>query len=170
MGHDYLGVEIRQDEVDRIRNRQKELNVHFKIECADSQFYDIEENAYDFSYSCPPYYDLEVYSELEGDMSNAQTYEEFLAMLRKSLQVTHKGLKDGALCIWVVGNFRPNKGKGELTHFNGDLVRLGLDIGFKLHDEVIFWGGSNAAAQRSGQFQANRKIVRIHEYLVVFKK
>ena len=170
MGHKYLGVEIRNEEVDRIKKRQIELGHKFEIICADSRFYPILEDAYDFAFSCPPYYDLEIYSKMEGDMSNAQTYEDFLAMLRQSLEITYKGLKKNALCIWVVGNFRPNRGKGELTHFNGDLVRLGLDVGFKLHDEVIFWGGSDAAAQRAGQFVANRKIVRVHESLIIFKK
>ena len=47
----------------------KELNIKFNIICADSQFYDIKQNFYDFSYSCPPYYNLEIYSDIIGDMS-----------------------------------------------------------------------------------------------------
>src|SRR3990167_10181488 len=69
MGHTYTGVEIRPDEVARIKKRQYELGLDFEMVCSDSQFYPINEGAYDFSYSCPPYYDLEVYSTLEGDMS-----------------------------------------------------------------------------------------------------
>lgn len=168
MGHSYTGIEIRDEECDRIMAQQSEIRVPFALQCADSRFYDIDEGLYDFSYSCPPYYDLEVYSKVDGDMSNASSYEEFLAMLKQSLEVTYKGLKPGSLCVWVVGNFRRND--GSLRHFNGDVVRLGQEIGFNLWDELVFWGASDAAFQRSGQFVANRKSVRVHEYLVVFKK
>lgn len=168
MGHRYFGVEIRQEEVDRIMAQQTDLQTFFDIECSDSQFYTPEQEAYDFSYTCPPYYDLEIYSSLEGDMSNVETYEQFLSMLCNSLTRTFESLKPGSLCVWVVGNFR-NK-SGELVHFNGDLARIGKEIGFILHDELIFWGASGQAAQRAGQFVANRKSVRVHEYIIVFKK
>ena len=168
MGHDYTGVEIRQDEVDRIVKHQQELQQFFKIECCDSQFYPIEENVYDFSYSCPPYYNLEVYSDLDGDMSNVATYDEFLSMLKKSLEVTYRGLKSDSLCIWVIGNLRDRK--GDLIHLSGDLVRLGKEVGFVLHDELIFWGASDVATTRSGQFCANRRSVRVHENIIIFKK
>ena len=168
MGHTYTGIEIRADEVERIKAKQADLNLKFDIVCADSRFYAIEEGAYDFSISCPPYYNLEVYSTVDGDMSNVSTYEEFLSMLKQSLEVTYRGLKDGALCIWVVGNLR--RRDGSLIHFSGDTIRLGEQVGFKLHDELIFWGASDIAVQRSGQFVANRKSVRVHEYIIIFKK
>ena len=168
MGYDYTGIELRQNEVDRILEQQHELNQRFNIICADSREYEIEDSIYDFSYSCPPYYDLEIYSDLEGDISNAQTYDDFLAMLKESLLITYKGLKKDSLCVWVVGNFR-DKNKN-LVHFNGDVVRLGKEIGFNLHDELIFWGASGSAVLRSGNFVANRRSVRVHEQIIIFKK
>lgn len=168
MGHTYTGVEIRQNEVDRLKERQKELGVEFELHCADSQFFAIDSDTYDFSYTCPPYFDLEVYSNVEGDMSNVGTYEEFLDMLKNSLATTYKGLKPGAMFAIVVGNFRDKK--GNLRHFNGDTARIGKEVGFQLHDELVFWGASDVAYQRLGQFVANRKSVRVHEYVIIFKK
>lgn len=168
MGHEYTGVEIRFDEVERIKAQQPELGTYFTIINCDSRLYDIDPEAYDFSYSCPPYYNLEVYSTIDGDMSNVSTYSSFLDMLKQSLEVTYRGLKPGALCVWVVGNLRRND--GSLIHFNGDTARLGVEVGFKLHDELVFWGASDIAVQRSGQFVANRKSVRVHEYILIFKK
>ncbi len=168
MGHKYLGVEIRQEEVDRILGQQAELNTYFDMVCADSGVYAPDTEAFDFAYTCPPYYDLEVYSALDGDMSNVATYQEFLSLLRKSMEHTYNALKPDSLFLMVVGNFRDKK--GELTHFNGDTARIGRDIGFILHDELIFWGAAGIAAQRAGQFVANRKSVRVHEYILVFKK
>lgn len=168
MGHDYTGVEIRQNEVDRLLERQKELGLEFAIHCADSQFYPIEPEYFDFSYTCPPYYDLEVYSTQEGDMSNVESYEKFLEMLGNSIRTTFIGLKPGALFVMVVGNFRDKK--GNLRHFNGDTIRQGIEAGFVLHDELVFWGASDVAYQRIGQFVANRRSVRVHEYIIIFKK
>ena len=168
MGHKYTGVEIRQEEVNRILEQQNELQTAFEIVCADSRTYDIEEGKYNFAYTCPPYYDLEVYSALDGDMSNVASYGEFLDMLRQSMETIYIGLQPGALSIMVVGNFRDKRGC--LIHFNGDVVRLGKEVGFNLWDELIFWGAAGIAAQRAGQFVANRKSVRVHEYILIFKK
>lgn len=168
MQHTYHGVEIRQEEVDRLRARMTELGNVFEIECADSRLYDAGVEVFDFAYTCPPYYDLEVYSPLEGDMSNVSSYEEFLDMLSQSMQRTYKALKPDSLFVMVVGNFRDKH--GALRHFNGDAVRMGLRAGFILHDEIVFWGASDVAYQRLGQFVANRKSVRVHEYLLIFKK
>lgn len=168
MEHRYLGVEIRQEEVDRLIERQGVLGNTFEIVCADSRLYDAGTEVFDFAYTCPPYYDLEVYSPLEGDMSNVSTYEEFLEMLHGSMEKTYKALKHDSLFVMVVGNFRDKK--GDLRHFNGDAVKLGLRAGFALHDEIIFWGASDVAYQRLGQFVANRRSVRVHESLLIFKK
>ena len=168
MGFDYLGVELRGEEVDRIRERGEYLGKKFEIVCGDSTKYEPEPEAFDFSYSCPPYYDLEVYSKLEGDISNASDYGACLDMLHASLNKTNIALKPGSLCVWVVGNFRDKN--GYLRHFNGDVINCARNAGFVLHDELIWWGASGAAHQRAGQFEANRKSVRVHEYIIVLKK
>jgi hypothetical protein len=77
-------------------------------------------------------------------------------------------MKHNTLSCFVVGNFRNSV--GELEHFNGDLVSIAKSVGFKLHDELIWRGASNIANQRAGQFEANRKSIRVHEYILVFRK
>jgi len=169
MGHDYYGVELRQNEVDRIMKKGEDLKLDFFIIEGDGQTEDFDrEDWFDFSYTCPPYYNLEIYSHLQDDLSNADSYQEFLDMLGNCIVNTYNVLKDNALSVWVVGNFRDEK--GELIHFNGDLIKLAKKVGFKLHDEIIFEGASNVAKLRSGNFVANRKSIRIHEYILIFKK
>lgn len=168
MKHEYFGIEIRQNEVDRLKARMAEIGTYFEVVCGDSRNYPIDTSAFDFSLTCPPYYDLEIYSDIEGDMSNVQTYGQFTGMLRDSIKTTYKALKQGSLSVWVVGNFRDKR--GDLRHFNGDFVRLATECGFRLHDELIFWGASNVAFQRSGQFVANRRSVRVHEYIIILIK
>lgn len=167
MGFKYYGREIRQAEIDRIKQVQKKLKLKFHIRCADAKSRPPKNEAFDFSYTCPPYWNMEVYSAMADDLSNAHTYEQFLSGMKKVLISTYKALKPGSLSIWVVGNFRHGH---RLLHFNGDLVHKAEEVGFQLHDEIIFWGGSGQATLRSGTFVKNRKSVRIHEYVIILKK
>lgn len=167
MGHRYCGVELRQEEVDRIIHQQNTLKKMFIIKQGDSKDKHFD-TQFDFCYTCPPYYNLEVYSKLENDLSNAPTYNEFLCGMLNIMRTTYSLMKSGSLSVFVVGNFRDKN--GYLIHFNGDLVQIANSVGYKLHDELIFWGASKCAAQRCGQFEANRKSVRVHEYILIFKK
>ena len=84
------------------------------------------------------------------------------------MERVYEMLQEESLSVWVVGNFR-NK-LGVLEHFNGDLIRLAKEVGFVLLDEIIFEGASKAALTRCSKFEKNRKSVRMHEYIIVFKK
>ena len=167
MGYDYTGVEIREEEYNRVLAQMKEWNLNFKFILADSIRYRPNES-FDFIYTCPPYYDLEVYSDMEEDLSNAPSYMEYLNMLQKVLKNCYDVLKKDSFAVFVVGNFR-NK-KGELEHLNGDLITKAKEVGFKLWDELIWMGASNVALTRCGKFEKNRKSVRMHEYIIILKK
>ena len=167
MGYDYTGVEIREEEYNRVLAQMKEWNLNFKFILADSVKYRPNES-FDFIYTCPPYYDLEVYSDMEEDLSNAPSYMQYLNMLQKVLKNCYDILKKDSFAVFVVGNFR-NK-KGELEHLNGDLITKAKEVGFKLWDELIWMGASNVALTRCGKFEKNRKSVRMHEYIIILKK
>lgn len=167
MGHNYFGVEIRKNEVERIKQQMEVWQEYFDIVIGDSQTKQTN-NKFNFSYTCPPYYDLELYSELKNDLSNSNNYTEFLTMIKNVLITTYDMLEKNSFCIWVVGNFR-NK-KGELENFNGDTIHCAKEVGFKLWDELIWNGASNVALTRCGKFEKNRKAIRIHEYILIFKK
>ena len=167
MGHKYLGVEIREEEVQRLKEQMKKWGIEFEIVLGDSKTFKPKDK-FNFAFTCPPYYDLELYSNLEGDLSNAKTYQDYLKMLRDVMKNIYDCLEEDCLAVFVVGNFR--NAKGELEHLNGDLIQIGKEIGFKLWDELIWMGASNVALTRCGKFEVNRKSVRMHEYVVVLKK
>ena len=167
MGYDYTGVELRKEEYNRVVEQMKQWNINFNFILADSMQY-LPNEKYDFIFTCPPYYDLELYSNLESDLSNAKSYNDYLLMLKKVINNCYKLLKENTLAIFVVGNFR-NK-NGELEHLNGDLIKLAKEVGFKLWDELIWEGASSVALTRCGKFEKNRKAVRMHEYIIILKK
>ena len=167
-GHKYYGVEIRKEEVDRINIKKKELDLDFTVIKGDALNKNFNGIKFNFSLTCPPYYDLEQYSNLDNDLSNQKDYKGFLKMLSISIKRVYDCLEDGSLSVWVVGNFR-NK-FGALEHLNGDLIRIGKENGFILLDELIYEGASKVALTRCSKFEKNRKSIRMHEYIVIFKK
>lgn len=167
MGHKYHGVEIREEEVERIKGEMKTWGIEFDMVLGDSSEYKPKET-FNFALTCPPYYDLELYSNMEEDLSNASSYEEFLGMYKKVIQNVYDCLEPNSFAVFVVGNFRDES--GELIHFNGDTIRIAKEVGFILWDEIIWQGASNVALTRCGKFEVNRKSVRMHEYVVILKK
>lgn len=168
MGYEYFGVEIRKEEVDRIKKQFVKWDLSFNIMLGDSRVYKPIKESFDFSFTCPPYFDLELYSYIEGDLSNSKNYNQYLIELNKVIKNVYDCLKKDSFSVWVVGNFR-NK-SGELESLNGDLVRIAKQIGFKFWDEIIWFGTPKVALTRCGKFEANRKCVRMHEYIIVLKK
>ena len=57
--------------------------------------------------SCPPYADLEVYSDLPGDISN-KPYKQFLELYESIIEKSCKLLKVGGYACFVVGEVREN--------------------------------------------------------------
>jgi len=167
MGHKYTGIEIRKEEVDRLKEQMKKWNIHFEILNEDSSKYK-PNKMFNFAFTCPPYYDLEIYSNLDGDLSNSYSYGNYLDKLKMVLRNIYDVLEENSFAIFVVGDFR-NK-EGFLEHLNGDLVRIASYVGFKLWDEIIWMGASNVALTRCGKFEVNRKSVRMHEYIIILKK
>lgn len=167
-GHKYYGVEIREEEVERINDKKKELDLDFTVVKGDALNKNFDDIKFNFSLTCPPYYDLEQYSNLDNDLSNQKDYNGFLQMLSKSVKRVYDCLEDDSISVWVVGNFR-NK-FGALEHLNGDLIRIGKENGFILLDELIYEGASKVALTRCSKFEKNRKSIRMHEYIVIFKK
>lgn len=167
MGHSYTGVEIREEEVTRVQGQMQDWGVNFELINEDSSTY-VPKDVYDFCFTCPPYYDLEVYSDLDGDLSNQATYEEYLTQLKSVIGNVHSVLKKDAFAVFVVGNFRDKR--GSLKHLNGDLIRIAKECGFTLWDELIWCGAPNVALTRCGKFEKNRKSVRMHEYVIILKK
>lgn len=167
MGHEYTGVELRKEEVDRIVSLFNKWGIKFNLICADAITF-VPNEKYDFIFSCPPYYNLETYSSLPNDLSGCSSYDVFLDNMTKVIANCYTVLKDNSFACFVVGNFR-NK-SSELCHFNGDLVNIAKKCGFILWDEIVYYGASKAALTRCGQFIANRKSVRMHEYIIILKK
>ena len=78
LGYDYTGIDLRQKQVEANKEQAAKIGLSPKWYCDDSLNADkyIKDNSVDLVFSCPPYADLEVYSDDERDISN-MNYEDF---------------------------------------------------------------------------------------------
>jgi DNA modification methylase len=170
MGYRYLGIEIRQEQIDEDKKVLAELNLEgAEYLLADGRYFEVEKNSFDCGLTCPPYWNLEEYSDLPNDLSNLKTYWQFNAGMFFSAVANFKALKPGAFMCIIVGPFRDKK-TGELIDFRSHTVENFKEAGFLFWQEIILSKNFASAAKRSTNAWHNFKLVPCHEYLLVFRK
>lgn len=121
---------------------------------------------YDLFFTCPPYADLEVYSDKPEDLSNKE-YPEFLALYRNIIKKATAMLKPNSFAGIVVGDIRD--AKGFYRNFIGDTVAAFQDAGLKLYNEAIYISPYGGLAIRAGkQFANSRKLGKTHQNILIF--
>lgn len=123
---------------------------------------------FDFIFSCPPYGDLETYSDDPADLSNMK-HEEFLGAYREVIKASVEKLADDRFACFVVGDFRD--AAGVYRNFPGDTVTAFLDAGMRLYNEAVLATNVGSASLRAGgQFVKSRKLAKCHQNVLVFVK
>ena len=170
-GLKYYGNELRKEEFDLLIGKIKDLDFkdNIKFFNQDSQNANkLEGDFADFLITCPPYYNLEKYNGGMNDLSMVGSYEEFLNGIEKVIRESYRILKDGALSFWVVGLMCENN---KLLMLNHDLTYLHKKCGFEIKEEVVLNNINSGSIQRVGYFdRGNNYLIRVHEYLLIFKK
>ena len=77
-----------------------------KYICEDGQnvLNHVKKNTQDLIFSCPPYFDLEVYSDLKNDASNQKEYNDFLKILDNAFTGAINTLKNNRFAFIVIGD------------------------------------------------------------------
>jgi len=122
----------------------------------------------DFLFSCPPYADLEVYSDDPRDISNMD-YPAFKATYRAIIAAACAKLKDDRFACFVVGEVRDKA--GAYYNFLGDTIDAFRDAGLHYYNEIILVNSAGSLPLRAGRgFNAGRKIGKTHQNVLVFYK
>ena len=171
LGYKYTGIDIRQEQVDSNREQAcniLELNNQPNWLVGDSnKVLDELTTEYDFVFSCPPYADLEVYSNLKGDISN-MNYSDFMIAYTSIILKSCNLLKSGGFACFVVGEVR-NK-KGDYIGFVPDTIKAFADCGMKYYNEAILLNPVASASMRAAGNMKTKKLVKIHQNVLIFKK
>lgn len=170
-GHKFKGIELRQEQVD-INNRiisGRELEITYVCDDGRNVAQHIAPESQDLLFSCPPYYDLEVYSNIENDASNQETYEDFVGILHDAFTAAIGCLKDNRFAVIVVGDVR-NKRTGCYYDFCGDIKRIFKEGGMSLYNEMILVETAASTAMRAARYMESRKVAKTHQNVLVFYK
>ena len=125
--------------------------------------------AYDLLFTCPPYYDLEVYSDDPADLSTAADYTAFLAAYRAILRDALALLKPDRFACITVGDVRDKA--GIYRNFVSDTIAAFQDAGAKLYNEAILVTACGSLPIRAAkQFSSGRKLGKTHQNVLVFVK
>ena len=122
----------------------------------------------DFIFTCPPYHNLEVYSDDARDLS-AMTYESFLAAYRAVIVATTALLKPDRFACFVVGDVRgPDGNYRGLPWATVDAFRA---AGLPLYNEAVLITAVGSLPIRvARQWEAGRKLGKTHQNVFVFCK
>jgi DNA modification methylase len=174
LGYEYLGNDLRSEQIEANRINAKEVLQDAEIyptwTCGDSLNIDTIAKGYkaDLVFSCPPYADLEVYSDRKEDLSN-MPYKDFIILYREIIRKTCSLLKEDRFAVFVVGDVRDKK--GFYQNFVSDTTLAFIDSGMLLYNEMILATQVAVMALTAGNFfNASRKIGKVHQNVLVFYK
>lgn len=173
LGRWYLGVDLRAEQVAANRVQRKAIGVdpHPRWKVGDSGVVipALEVEA-DLVFSCPPYADLERYSDDPRDLSTMK-YEDFLTIYRKIIEVSVAKLKPNRFACFVVGDIRDMSRGGIYRNFPGDTIAAFQDASAMLYNEMILLTAVGSLPIRVGrQFAGGRKTGKTHQNVLVFVK
>ena len=171
LGRYYTGIDLRPEQVesnseqgDRICPDNKPVYI-----IGDSQqvlYENIIET--DFVFSCPPYGDLEVYSDLPADLSN-MTLDNFHYAYKRIINLACRQLHRDRFACFVVGDYRDKA--GHLQNLISATITAFQHAGLKLYNHAILLTPVGTAALRaSRQFNGGRKLCGTHQHVLVFVK
>lgn len=167
----YVGVDIRQEQVDANIANAEEVCQDGRPAwvCGDSMYInDLAPGEYDFFLSCPPYGDLEVYSDEPGDISNMnpQDFDKtYYEIIHKSVSM----VKEDRFLAIVVGNYRDKH--GFMRDLCGLTIRAMESAGARYYNEIIYLQTYGSTPIRAGgMFKKSRKVGKVHQNVLIFCK
>ncbi len=171
LGRSYVGVELSKEQVAANRKQAKEIcgKPAPKWICGDSRnLAKLWKGESDLVFSCPPYGDLERYSDDEADLST-MGFDEFLKAYREIVSLSVATLRPDRFACFVVGDFRDKK--GFYRNFVSETIAAFESSGARLYNEAILVTALGSLPIRIGQqFMGYRKLGKTHQNVLVFFK
>lgn len=174
LGRQYIGHELRQEQVAANQQQGNEICGNDAAPpawiCGDSRNIDqtCADVKADLVFSCPPYADLEVYSDDPKDLSTLG-YEQFREAYFEIIKKACALLKPDRFACFVVGEVRDKK--GNYYDFVGDTIKAFRAVGLSYYNEAILVTPCGSVAMRAGNsFSASRKLGKSHQNVLIFLK
>lgn len=168
-GNKFTGIELRKEQAELNNQRGNKVNATYICDDGQNIAKHLAPESQDMVFSCPPYFDLEKYSDDPNDASNQEDYAGFLKILTNALSGAVKCLKNNRFAVIVMSNVRNHDGGGYYD-ICGDIVRIMQNNGLALYNEFILVNAIGTGAIRARNNMRTRKNVRTHQEVLVFYK
>lgn len=169
-GHHYTGIDLRQEQIDANIENAKTLNVSPAWYCDDSCNADkyAADESFDMLFTCPPYADLEVYSDDPRDISN-MSHEDFIQKYSEILTIAGRKVRKDRFAVVVIGDVRDRK--GYYLNLIDITKRIFIANGYGVYNHLILIEQlGNACFIMRRCFNGLRKVVKQHQDVLVFYK
>lgn len=169
LGNEFVGIELRPEQAEINNERVEGMSARYINDDGQNVGQHLEPESQDLLFSCPPYFDLEVYSDLPNDASNQGTYEDFISIIRNAFTSAIGCLKQDSFAVICVGDVR-DKRTGVYYDFVGDVKQIFKDGGMTLYNDIVLIEIGATAAIRAARYMETRKVVKMHQNVLVFYK
>jgi 16S rRNA G966 N2-methylase RsmD len=178
LGHPYIGIDLSAAQVEANEQQARDI-----VAPGDpvprwivGNSLDVEEHLFrasttrvDMVFSCPPYYDLERYSDHPEDLSNLATYAAFRDTFATIIARCVARLRPDGFVAMVVGEVRDDA--GFYVGLVPDTVRAMEAAGARFYNDLVLMNTIGTGAMRANQqMLASRKVVRTHQNVVVGRR
>lgn len=167
MGNDFTGIELREEQAALNNERTAQLSARYINDDGQNIRKHLEKESQDLMFSCPPYFDLEKYSDLPNDASN-QDYQGFISILRNAFLGGLEALKPNRFAVIVMSNVRDDD--GFYHDICSDITKIMAEGGAKLYNEIVLMNSPGTAAVRANRYMRHRKVARVHQEVLVYFK
>ncbi len=171
LNYKYTGIDIRPEQIKSNYEQSKEIldtNNQPIYHIGDSnKTLDTLNDKYDFVFSCPPYADLEVYSDIDGDISN-MNYNDFMIAYKSIIKKSCDLLKVGKFACFVVGEVRDKN--GNYYGFVPDTINAFKSCGMNFYNDGILLNSLASGPIRAVNNMKSKKLVKLHQNILIFKK
>ncbi len=170
LGRRYFGVDLRAEQVEANRKQAESICEEPLPEwIVGDSCQDLPDDEFDLVFSCPPYFDLEVYGEDERDLSNAGSYEVFIESYRTVIRESCSRLRNDRFACFVVGEIRDSD--GFYRGFVRDTLSAFLDCGMRSYNDAVLVTALGSLPMRSAiPFEKSRKLGKTHQNVLIFCK
>ncbi len=171
-GFNYTGIDLSEKQIES--NREQSDKPNWIVGNAMDVIPTLEQQ-FDFVFTCPPYHDLEKYSDKPDDISN-MSYDDFIYSLKTIFRQSYTKLKDNRFFVVVVSEIREVSKTGDykIGKYKGfvpDVIKMCEELGLSFYNDLILFNSQHQAS-RTGKtyFNRNRKIPSVHQNVLVFVK
>lgn len=170
-GRPFTGIELREEQVQQNQSiiDSNGLDAKYILDDAVNVKKHLKKESMDFMFSCPPYADLEVYSDKENDLSNMD-YDVFFDVIKQVYTDCFSVLKNERFAVITIGEVR-HKMTGCYIGLVPKIIQIMMDAGFHYYNEIIINTPVGNLMMRAGRYMnQNRKIGKSHQNVLVFYK